>query len=104
MNRVHNFSAGPAMLPEAVLSKAQAELLDWNDSGMSVIEVSHRGADFVECAARAEASLRRLLGVPENYRVLFMAGGATAQFAAVPLNLAAAGATVDYVVTGSWGK
>ncbi len=104
MNRVFNFSAGPAMLPEPVLRKAQAELLDWKDSGMSVIEVSHRGADFIDCAARAEASLRELLAVPEHYKVLFMAGGATAQFAAVPLNIAAAGSTVDYVVTGSWGK
>jgi phosphoserine aminotransferase len=104
MKRVYNFSPGPAMLPEAVLRKAQAELLDWNDSGMSVIEVSHRGADFIDCAARAEASLRRLLEIPEHYKVLFMAGGATAQFAAVPLNLAPPGSTVDYVVTGSWGK
>ncbi|HEU4616939.1 MAG TPA: 3-phosphoserine/phosphohydroxythreonine transaminase [Gammaproteobacteria bacterium] len=104
MKRVYNFSPGPAMLPEAVLRKAQAELLDWNDSGMSVIEVSHRGTDFIECAARAEASLRRLLSIPEHYKVLFMAGGATAQFAAVPLNLAPPGSTVDYVVTGSWGK
>jgi phosphoserine aminotransferase len=104
MNRVLNFSAGPAMLPEAVLRTAQAELLDWKNSGMSVMEVSHRGADFIECAARAEAALRRLLGVPDNYRVLFTAGGATAQFAAVPLNIAPPGATVDYVLTGSWGK
>lgn len=104
MERVYNFSAGPAMLPQAVLEKAQAELLDWRGSGMSVIEVSHRGADFIECAARAEASLRRLLEVPEHYKVLFMAGGATAQFAAVPLNLAPPGSTVDYVLTGSWGK
>jgi phosphoserine aminotransferase len=104
MERVYNFSAGPAMLPQAVLEKAQAELLDWKGSGMSVIEVSHRGADFIDCAARAEASLRRLLQVPEHYKVLFMAGGATAQFAAVPLNLAPPGSTVDYVLTGSWGK
>ena len=104
MKRVFNFSAGPAMLPEAVLRRAQAELLDWNDSGMSVIEVSHRGADFIECAARAEADLRELLRIPSDYRVLFMAGGATAQFAAVPLNIAPPGATVDYVLTGSWGK
>jgi phosphoserine aminotransferase len=104
MKRVYNFSPGPAMLPTAVLERAQAELLDWNGSGMSVIEVSHRGSDFVECAARAEASLRRLLGIPEQYKVLFMSGGATAQFAAVPLNLAPPGSTVDYVLTGSWGK
>ncbi|MBN1237071.1 MAG: 3-phosphoserine/phosphohydroxythreonine transaminase [Gammaproteobacteria bacterium] len=104
MNRVFNFSAGPAMLPEPVLRKAQAELLDWKGSGMSVMEVSHRGADFIDCAARAEAALRRLLRIPDNYRVLFTAGGATAQFAAVPLNIAPAGSTVDYVLTGSWGK
>jgi phosphoserine aminotransferase len=104
MKRVYNFSPGPAMLPTAVLERAQAELLDWRDSGMSVIEVSHRGADFIECAARAEATLRRLLRIPEHYKVLFMSGGATAQFAAVPLNLAPQGSTVDYVVTGSWGK
>ncbi|HEX7080238.1 MAG TPA: 3-phosphoserine/phosphohydroxythreonine transaminase [Gammaproteobacteria bacterium] len=104
MNRVYNFSAGPAMLPEAVLRRAQAELLDWKDSGMSVMEVSHRGADFIECAARAESALRALLEVPDGYRVLFLPGGATAQFAAVPLNLAPPDATVDYVLTGSWGK
>ncbi|HEX5420369.1 MAG TPA: 3-phosphoserine/phosphohydroxythreonine transaminase [Gammaproteobacteria bacterium] len=104
MKRAYNFSAGPAMLPEAVMKKAQAELLDWKDSGMSVIEVSHRGADFVDCAARAEAGLRELLGVPESYKVLFLAGGATAQFAAVPLNIAPPGSKVDYVLTGSWGK
>jgi phosphoserine aminotransferase len=104
MKRVYNFSAGPAMLPTAVLERAQAELLDWKNSGMSVIEVSHRGSDFIECAARAEASLRRLLAIPEHYKVLFLSGGATAQFASVPLNLAPPGSTVDYVITGSWGK
>ena len=104
MTRVYNFSAGPAMLPEPVLRRAQAELLDWKGSGMSVIEVSHRGADFVECAAEAERRLRGLLDVPDNYKVLFLAGGATAQFAAVPLNIAPEGSTVDYVITGSWGK
>jgi phosphoserine aminotransferase len=102
--RVHNFSAGPAALPETVLEQAQAELLDWRNSGMSVMEVSHRGADFIECAAHAETQLRKLLGVPGDYKVLFLAGGATMQFAAVPLNLTAAGDTVDYVITGSWGQ
>src|SRR5690606_36588917 len=91
MNRVFNFSAGPAMLPEAVLRRAQAELLDWKGSGMSVMEVSHRGADFIEFAAAAERRLRGLLRVPDHYKVLFMAGGATAQFAAVPLNIAPEG-------------
>ena len=104
MRRIYNFSAGPAMVPEAVLERAREELLDWRGSGMSVMEVSHRGTDFIELAARSEAVLRELLAVPENYRVLFLAGGATLQFASVPLNLAPEGATVDYVITGSWGK
>ena len=103
-HRVFNFSAGPAMLPESVLERARDELLDWKGSGMSVIEVSHRGADFVELAARSEATLRELLGISDDYHVLFLPGGATLQFASVPLNLAAPGATVDYVLTGSWGK
>jgi phosphoserine aminotransferase len=103
-HRVFNFSAGPAILPEPVLEQAQAELLDWKGTGMSVMEVSHRGADFVELAARSEATLRELLGIPEGYDVLFLAGGATLQFASVPLNLAPPGSTVDYVLTGSWGK
>jgi phosphoserine aminotransferase len=104
MKRVFNFSPGPAMLPEPVLRRAQAELLDWKGSGMSVIEVSHRGTDFIEFAAKSERDLRELLGVPTNYKVLFLQGGATLQFAAVPLNIAAPGAVVDYVVTGNWGE
>jgi phosphoserine aminotransferase len=104
MKRVFNFSPGPAMLPEPVLKRAQAELLDWRGSGMSVMEVSHRGADFIELAAQSERDLRALLGVPANYKVLFLQGGATLQFAAVPLNLAPAGSVVDYVVTGNWGE
>ncbi|MGD8341315.1 MAG: aminotransferase class V-fold PLP-dependent enzyme, partial [Gammaproteobacteria bacterium] len=103
-HRVFNFSAGPAMLPEPVLEQAQSELLDWKGSGMSVMEVSHRGADFVELAAQSEATLRELLGVSDDYYVLFLAGGATLQFASVPLNLAPPGSTVDYVLTGSWGQ
>jgi phosphoserine aminotransferase len=99
MKRVFNFSPGPAMLPEPVLLKAQAELLDWQGSGMSVMEVSHRGTDFIELAARSERVLRELLGVPERYKVLFLQGGATLQFAAVPLNLAPPGSVADYVVT-----
>jgi len=102
-HRVFNFSAGPAALPEPVLRRAQAELLDWRNSGMSVLEVSHRGADFIDCAAKAERDLRTLLGVPEDYKVLFLAGGATLQFASVPLNLSAPGQSADYVITGSWG-
>ena len=103
-HRVFNFSAGPAMLPEPVLERAQAELLDWNGSGMSVMEVSHRGSDFVALAAHSEATLRELLGISDDYYVLFLAGGATLQFASIPLNLAPVGSTVDYVLTGSWGK
>ena len=103
-HRVFNFSAGPAVLPEPVLEQAQRELLDWHGSGMSVMEVSHRGADFVDLAARSEATLREILGISDDYHVLFLAGGATLQFASVPLNLAPAGATADYVLTGSWGK
>lgn len=104
MKRVFNFSPGPAMLPEPVLVRAQAELLDWRGSGMSVMEVSHRGTDFIEFAAQSERNLRALLGVPANYKVLFLQGGATLQFAAVPMNLAPPGSVVDYVVTGNWGE
>ena len=104
MKRVFNFSPGPAMLPEPVLRRAQAELLDWRGSGMSVMEVSHRGTDFIDFAAQSERNLRELLGVPANYKVLFLQGGATLQFAAVPLNIAPVGAVVDYVVTGNWGE
>ena len=104
MKRVYNFSPGPAMLPTAVLERMQAELLDWQGSGMSVMEVSHRGSAFIEFAAQSEKNLRALLNVPANYKVLFLQGGATLQFAAVPLNLAPAGAVVDYVVTGNWSE
>jgi phosphoserine aminotransferase len=104
MRPIYNFSAGPAALPEPVLERAQAEMLDWQGLGMSVMEVSHRGAEFIEFAARAESNLRELLAVPDNYRVLFLAGGATLQFVSVPLNLAAPDAQADYVVTGNWGK
>jgi phosphoserine aminotransferase len=104
MKRVFNFSPGPAMLPEPVLLRAQAELLDWRNSGMSVMEVSHRGTDFIEFAAQSERNLRELLGVPANYKVLFLQGGATLQFAAIPLNIAPAGSVADYVVTGNWGE
>jgi phosphoserine aminotransferase len=104
MSRVFNFSAGPAVLPAAVLERARAEMLDWNGSGMSVMEMSHRGAEFVEIATRAEANLRQLLAVPSNYRILFVQGGATAQFTFVPMNLARADGVVDYVDTGAWSK
>ena len=104
MSRVHNFSAGPAALPLEVLEIIRNDLPDWLGSGMSVMEVSHRGKDFVELAARAESNLRALMQVPEDYSVLFPQGGATMQMAMAPLNLTAPGDTVDYVVTGSWGK
>jgi phosphoserine aminotransferase len=104
MVRTYNFSAGPAALPEPVLERAKADLLDWQNLGMSVMEVSHRGANFVEFAARSEANLRELLGVSDDYHVLFLAGGATLQFASVPLNLSRPGSTADYVVTGNWGQ
>lgn len=100
--RVFNFSAGPAMMPEEVLEEARAELLDWQGSGMSVMEVSHRGGPFVACAADAEARLRALMGIPDGYRVLFLPGGAFGQFAGVPLNLTRRGDTVDFLVTGRW--
>jgi len=100
--RVYNFSAGPAAIPLEVLEQAQSELCDWQGSGMSVLEVSHRGKDFVACAAHAEELLRELLGVPDNYRVLFLQGGATGQFAAVPMNLTAAGDTIALLNTGQW--
>ena len=104
MERVFNFSPGPAALPTAVLERAQAELLNWRGTGMSVMEVSHRGKDFVELAAHSERTLRGLLGIPDHYKVLFLQGGATAQFAAVPLNLADDRSRVDYVLTGNWGQ
>jgi len=102
--RVFNFAPGPATLPLEVLQQAQAEMVDWRGSGMSVMEVSHRGKAFIGVAQEAEADLRELLNIPANYKVLFLQGGATLQFAAVPLNIAAPGAVVDYVVTGNWGE
>jgi phosphoserine aminotransferase len=102
--RVFNFSAGPAVLPLEVLEQARAEMTDWNSSGMSVMEVSHRSKAFVAVAQTAEADLRELLRISSNYKVLFVQGGATGQFAAIPLNLAAAHSTVDYVNTGQWSK
>ena len=104
MNRVFNFSAGPAALPVEVLEQVRDEMLDWHGQGMSVMEMSHRGKAFGSIAQQAEADLRELLSVPSNYKVLFLQGGATAQFAAVPLNLTAPGATADYVNTGAWSK
>ncbi|MEO1247542.1 MAG: 3-phosphoserine/phosphohydroxythreonine transaminase [Pseudomonadota bacterium] len=104
MSRVFNFSAGPAALPAEVLDSIRNDVPDWQGTGMSVMEVSHRSKEFVEVAARAEATLRELLGIPDDYSVLFPQGGATMQMAMAPLNLTEASDTVDYVVTGSWGK
>jgi len=104
MARVYNFSAGPAVLPEPVLEQAASEMLDWHGTGMSVMEMSHRGKSFVSIAEQAEAALRELLAVPDNYKVLFLQGGATAQFAAVPLNLLGDASSVDYLNSGSWSK
>ena len=103
MSRVWNFSAGPAALPLEVLECAQREMLDWNGSGASVMEQSHRGQRFALMAEQAEADLRELLGIPTNYAVLFLQGGATQQFALIPLNLAAPEESADYVINGHWG-
>jgi phosphoserine aminotransferase len=104
MSRVFNFSAGPAVIPESVLERIRQDIPDWNGTGMSVMEVSHRSKEFVAVAAKAEQDLRDLLAIPDNYSVLFPQGGATLQFAMVPLNLSAKGQAVDYVQTGSWSK
>ena len=104
MTQVYNFSAGPAMLPPAVLEKAQAEMRDWNGSGMSVMEMSHRGKEFMSIAAQAEADLREVMAIPDNYKVLFLQGGASMQFAMVPMNLLRGKAGADYVNTGNWSK
>lgn len=102
MKRVFNFSAGPAMLPQSVLEQAQAEMLDWNGSGMSVMEMSHRGKEYMSIAAEAEADLREIMGIPGNYKVLFLQGGASSQFAMIPQNLLRGKGTADYVDTGDW--
>jgi phosphoserine aminotransferase len=104
MSRIFNFSAGPAMLPAEVLARAGDEMLDWRGTGMSVMEMSHRGKEFISIAAEAEADLRALLAIPANYKVLFLQGGATLQFAQVPMNLLRGKGKADYVVTGEWSK
>lgn len=104
MGRVYNFSAGPAVLPEEVLIRARDEMLDWRASGMSVMEMSHRGKEFISIARKAEADLRELMAIPPNYKILFLQGGATAQFAAVPMNLLRGRRKADYVNTGHWSK
>jgi phosphoserine aminotransferase len=104
MTRVYNFSAGPAVLPEEVLKQAQSEMLDWHGSGMSVMEMSHRGKEYIAIAEKAEADLRELLNVPANYKVLFLQGGATAQFAGIPMNMLRGKTSADYINTGEWSK
>ncbi|MEB3753464.1 3-phosphoserine/phosphohydroxythreonine transaminase [Acinetobacter sp. MD2(2019)] len=102
--RAYNFCAGPAALPTAVLEKAQHELLDWQGKGVSIMEMSHRSQDYVAVAEKAEADLRKLMNIPENYKVLFLQGGATLQFSAIPLNLLGKNAHADYIHTGIWSE
>ena len=104
MTQIYNFSAGPAVLPKDVLTQAQAELLDWHGSGMSVMEMSHRGKEFMQIAAEAEADLRELLAIPANYKVLFLQGGGSAQFGMIPMNLLRGKKTADYLNSGEWSK
>jgi len=104
MARKFNFSAGPAMLPTAVIERAQQEMLDWNGSGMSVMEMSHRGKEYMSIAAKAEKDLREVMNIPDNYKVLFLQGGASSQFAAIPLNLMGDKTSADYLNTGMWSK
>ena len=104
MSRGYNFSAGPAALPEAVLRQAQAEMLEWDKARASVMEISHRGKEFVALAAESERDLRQLLQIPQNYKVLFLQGGATQHFAQIPMNFARRDQAADYVVTGAWGE
>jgi phosphoserine aminotransferase len=104
MSRIFNFSAGPAMLPAEVLARAGDEMLDWHGTGMSIMEMSHRGKEFISVAEEAEADLRQLLAIPAAYKVLFLQGGATLQFAQVPMNLLHGKGKADYVVTGEWSK
>ena len=102
--RVHNFNAGPAGLPLEVLQQAQEELLDFKGTGMSVMEISHRSKEFETVIAEAEQDLCTLMGIPSNYKILFLQGGATLQFAMAAMNFRAPGASADYIVTGAWAK
>jgi phosphoserine aminotransferase len=102
--RAYNFCAGPAALPTAVLEKAQAELLNWQGKGLSIMEMSHRSKDYVAVAEKAEADLRKLMNIPENYKVLFLQGGASLQFSAIPLNLLGKNNKADYIHTGIWSE
>ena len=101
---VHNFSAGPGALPKKVIERVRNDFPNWNGTGMSITEISHRSKDFIECASKAENNLRSLLNVPDDYHVLFLQGGATLQFSMIPMNLGEKNSLVDYVVTGSWGN
>jgi len=104
MTQIYNFSAGPAVLPKEVLEQARDEMLDWHGSGMSIMEMSHRGKEFMGIAAEAEADLRELMAIPHNYKVLFLQGGAHSQFSMVPMNLLGAKTSADYLDTGIWSK
>lgn len=104
MTRLFNFCAGPAALPTPVLEKAQSEILDWQAKGLSVMEMSHRSKEYVSIAQKAEADLRELMAIPDNYKVLFMQGGASSQFAMIPMNLLRGKNTADYINTGQWSK
>ena len=104
MTRRYNFGAGPATMPDVVLEEVQQELLDWKGMGLSVMEISHRSPEFIEIADKAESDFRDLLGITDNYAVLFLHGGATLQNAMIPLNLSSEGGTADYVNTGHWAK
>lgn len=104
MTQIYNFSAGPAVLPKEVLAQARDEMMDWHDSGMSIMEMSHRGKEFMGVAAEMEADLRELMAIPANYKVLFLQGGASSQFAMLPMNLLRGKKTADYVNTGEWSK
>lgn len=104
MSRVFNFSAGPAMIPEAVLKKAQSEMLDWNGTGMSTMEMSHRGKDYMSIAMQAMTDLRDVMEIPDTHEILFLQGGASSQFAMVPMNLLRGKKSADYINTGAWSK
>ena len=104
MARVFNFGAGPAMLPEPVMKQAAAELLDWHGTGMSIMEMSHRDKKFVAMHAETEADLRELLGIPKNFKALFLQGGGAGQFSLVPMNLLRGKTSADYVETGYWAQ
>ena len=104
MSRVFNFSAGPAMIPQAVLEKAQSEMLDWNGTGMSTMEMSHRGKEYMSVANKTMADLREVMAIPDTHEILFLQGGASSQFAMIPMNLLRGKKTADYINTGAWSK